>query len=133
MAEAFQFELVSPEALLLSEEVSEVTLPAGNGQMTVLSNHAATMSTVNPGVVTVKKEDGSTELIFVDGGFVEISEKGLSLLADMAEPAEELNATGIDKRMSTLEEALSSLEGAAKDAAETRLSYLQQVKLDLKV
>ena len=54
MAEAFQFELVSPERLLLSEQVIEVVVPGTEGYMTVMAHHAPLMATVKPGVVTVK-------------------------------------------------------------------------------
>ena len=54
----FNFELVSPERLLLSERVTEVVIPATEGEMTVMANHAPTMTTIKPGVVTVKAADG---------------------------------------------------------------------------
>ncbi len=58
MAEAFQFELVSPERLLLSEQVTEVVVPGTEGYMTVMAHHAPLMATVKPGVVAVKTADG---------------------------------------------------------------------------
>ena len=54
MAQAFKFELVSPERLLVSGEVESVIIPATDGEMTVMGNHAPVMTTVKPGVVTVK-------------------------------------------------------------------------------
>ena len=58
MAEPFQFELVSPERLLVSEKVEWVIIPGVEGEMTVLANHAPVMTSVKPGVVTVKPADG---------------------------------------------------------------------------
>ena len=58
MAEAFKFELVSPERLLVSEEVESVVIPGAEGEMTVMANHAPVMTTVKPGVVTVKTAAG---------------------------------------------------------------------------
>ena len=53
MAEAFKFELVSPERLLVSEQVESVVIPGAEGEMTVMANHAPVMTTIKPGVVTV--------------------------------------------------------------------------------
>ena len=53
MAGNFKFELVSPERLLVSEDVESVVIPGGEGEMTVLSNHAPLMTTIKPGVITV--------------------------------------------------------------------------------
>ncbi|MDP3897906.1 MAG: F0F1 ATP synthase subunit epsilon, partial [Mesorhizobium sp.] len=54
MAEAYTFELVSPERLLVSEQVESVIIPGTEGEMTVMVNHAPVMATVKPGVVTVR-------------------------------------------------------------------------------
>ena len=59
MADSFNFELVSPEQLLLSEAVSEVIVPAADGEMTVMANHAPVMATVKPGIVEVRACDGT--------------------------------------------------------------------------
>ena len=58
MADAFNFELVSPERLLVSEKVTEVVIPATLGEMTVMAHHAPAMTTIKPGVVSVKLAGG---------------------------------------------------------------------------
>ena len=58
MAEAFKFELVSPERLLVSEQVESVVIPGAEGEMTVMAHHAPVMTTIKPGVVTVKTAVG---------------------------------------------------------------------------
>ena len=58
MANAFNFELVSPERLLLSEQVTSVVVPGSDGYFTVMANHAPLMSTIRPGVVEVTLADG---------------------------------------------------------------------------
>ncbi|MEM8539512.1 MAG: F0F1 ATP synthase subunit epsilon, partial [Pseudomonadota bacterium] len=70
MADAFTFELVSPERLLLSEEVTEVVVPGTDGYFTVMANHAPTMSTLQPGVATVKTSAGKQEEYVIFGGFI---------------------------------------------------------------
>ena len=72
MADSFNFELVSPERLLVSEQASEVVIPATEGEMTVMARHAPTMTTLNPGVVAVKTAAGKAEKYVVLGGFADI-------------------------------------------------------------
>ncbi len=79
MAEAFQFELVSPERLLVSEQVESVVIPGAEGEMTVMANHAPVMTTVKPGVVTVRTAAGATERYVVFGGFADILPSGCTL------------------------------------------------------
>ena len=83
MAEAFQFELVSPERLLLSEQIIEVVVPGTEGYMTVMAHHAPLMATVKPGVVAVKTPDGKLDSYVVFGGFVDITPDGCTLLAEI--------------------------------------------------
>ena len=113
----FNFELVSPERLLLSEKVTEVVLPATEGEMTVMANHAPTMTTIKPGVVTVKTADGKTERFAVFGGFADILPTGCTLLAESAVHVDELDRTVLENRIDAVR---AELEGAG-DEKKTRL------------
>ena len=84
MAQPFQFELVSPERLLVSEQVESVVVPGADGEMTVMANHAPVMTTIKPGVVTVNAVGGKTERYVVFGGFADILPSGCTLLAESA-------------------------------------------------
>lgn len=117
MAESFNFELVSPERLLVSEKVTEVVIPATEGEMTVMANHAPTMTTIKPGVVAVKTAAGKTERYAVFGGFADILPSGCTLLAESAVHVDELDPTVLENR---IEAARAELEGA-DDEKKTRL------------
>ncbi len=99
MAESFNFELVSPERLLVSEKVTEVVIPATEGEMTVMANHAPTMTTIKPGVVAVKTAAGKTERYAVFGGFADILPSGCTLLAESAVHVDELDPTVLENRI----------------------------------
>jgi len=99
MADTFKFELVSPERLLVSETVTEVVIPATLGEMTVLPNHAPVMTTIKPGIVTVKLASGESHKYVVFGGFADILPTGCTLLAESATPADELSADDLQKRI----------------------------------
>lgn len=99
MADNFNFELVSPERLLLSEKVSEVVIPATDGEMTVMANHAPTMTTIKPGVVSVKLASGQVSKYVVFGGFADVLPTGCTLLAESAVPMSEISPDTLKKRI----------------------------------
>jgi F-type H+-transporting ATPase subunit epsilon len=98
----FPFELVSPERVLFAGDVTSVVVPASEGEMTVLANHAPFMSALRAGIVTV---DGGKRL-FVQGGFVDVSPAGLTLLAEKAVAVDEINAEKVTAEMKDAEEDL---------------------------
>ncbi|MCM2475269.1 F0F1 ATP synthase subunit epsilon [Rhizobium sp. CG5] len=110
MADNFNFELVSPERLLLSEQVSEVVIPATDGEMTVMAHHAPTMTTIKPGVVTVKLASGQTSKYVVFGGFADIVPTGCTLLAESAVPMSEINRDTLLKRIETAKTELAAAD-----------------------
>lgn len=128
MADTFTFELVSPEKLLLSAEVNSVVLPGSEGEMTVMANHAPTMSTVKPGVVTVEGTDGSSKYV-VFGGFADIVPTGCTLLAESAVAVDALEADELDNRIKAANEAADAAVG---DADKTRLAAFAAQLEDLK-
>ena len=117
----FNFELVSPERLLLSERVTEVVIPATEGEMTVMANHAPTMTTLKPGVVTVKSADGKTTRYVVFGGFADILPTGCTLLAESAVSSEEFDAATLEKRIAAVRAQID--ENHHSDEHVTRLEH----------
>ena len=82
----FQFDLVSPERLLMSEAVDQVDVPGLEGDFGVLEGHAPVMSTIRDGTLQVYATEGAApEAIEIRGGFAEVSFKGLAVLAEHAE------------------------------------------------
>ena len=125
MADSFNFELVSPERLLVSGSVSEVVIPATEGEMTVMANHAPTMTTIKPGVVTVKTADGKTDRYVVFGGFADILPTGCTLLAESAVHVDDIKRDDIARR---IEAAKADLEKAHGDDQKFGIeSYLAEL------
>lgn len=128
MAEAFSFELVSPERLLVSEPVAEVVVPGSEGDFTVLKGHAPFMSTIRPGFIEVKKDGAAASRIFVRGGFADVSPKGLTVLAEQAIPEAELNADKLAAAVKNAEEDLADAKtDDARQAAAEKLAQLKDV------
>ncbi|WP_164115000.1 ATP synthase F1 subunit epsilon [Sphingorhabdus sp. Alg239-R122] len=80
---ALHFELVTPEKLVRSEDVYMVQVPGSEGEFGVLEGHAPMMSTIRNGAVSIFASEGAeAEVIEIEGGFAEVSEKGLTILAE---------------------------------------------------
>jgi F-type H+-transporting ATPase subunit epsilon len=125
MAEAFQFELVSPERLLVSEQVEHVVIPGTEGEMTVMANHAPVMTTIKPGVVTVRTAAGAQERYVVFGGFADILPSGCTLLAESAVAVKDIDREDLSRR---IQDAREDAADAKDDLARTRAEeYLGQL------
>ena len=133
MAEPFQFELVSPERLLMSEPVDQVVVPGSEGYFTVLKGHAPFMSTLKPGVVDVTPAGGGTVFrIFVRGGFADVNTEGLTILAEQAIPLDEVDAAMMAQEIKDAEEDVADAKDAAlKAVAELKLHQLREVQAAL--
>ncbi|MEM8772149.1 MAG: F0F1 ATP synthase subunit epsilon [Pseudomonadota bacterium] len=128
MADKLHFTLVSPERELMSRDVDQVDIPGSEGWLGVLPNHSPLMTTLAPGMVKIR--DGSDEKrIFVRGGFAEISPTGLTVLAEEAMPAEELNAEKIAQRIKNAEEDLADADTDEKKlAAQQSLDRMKELQ-----
>jgi len=116
-----QFDLVSPERKLASVEASEIQIPGADGDFTVMAEHAPMLTTLRPGLLSVKTDSDVTEYI-VTGGFVEVSGKNASVLAEQAIPKVEVTAEVIDDLIAVATAALDNIPLEDLDAANKRLS-----------
>lgn len=131
MAEPFQFELVSPERLLMSEPVDQVVVPGSEGQFTVMKGHAPFMTTLRPGVVDIVRGT-NTMRVFVRGGFADTNTAGLTILAEMAIPVADIDPAQLAQEVKDAQEDVTDAkDGAARDAAEHRLHQLKEVQAAL--
>jgi len=129
MADKIHFDLVSPEQMLLSEDVAMVTLPGTEGDFGVLAGHAPVISALRPGVIEVKgREDGDLRL-FVRGGFVEVDPKKIVVLAEEAIPLDDFDAEALDARIRDAEEDITAAKTDADRArALEALDHLRQLR-----
>jgi F-type H+-transporting ATPase subunit epsilon len=129
MPDAFKFELVSPERLLLSGEVEQVLVPGAEGDMTVLAHHAPLLTTLRPGLLDIGLPGGEHQRYFIRGGFAEVGPSGLTVLAETAIDLVELDAGRLAQAVKDAEEDVAdAAEGAVRDRAETKLDHLRQVQ-----
>ena len=120
------FELVSPARLLFSGEVVSVTIPGTDGEMGIFAGHAPVLSTLRPGVVTITRESGQPEKIFVRGGFAEVNPSGLTLLAETAVPLAELDAAALAQQIKNSEEDVADAkDDETRRRAQENLDHLK--------
>ena len=130
MADKVKFELVSPEKLLLSEEVAMVVVPGTEGNFGVLPGHALLISTVRPGIIDVYGSDqrAVTQRLFVSGGFAEVSPERCTVLADEAMPVAEIDRSAVEAEAKTLESEVAGLKDeTARAAAEDKPGLLARL------
>jgi F-type H+-transporting ATPase subunit epsilon len=126
----FHFDLVSPERLAFSGEVDQVDIPGVEGDFGVLAGHAPVVATIRPGILTVTT--GSThQKIIVLGGLAEVSDKGLTVLADVATSMQELDRTAFADQISHMEAKLAEKEGSELDRAVERLDHFKSIQHQL--
>ena len=123
----FHFDLVSPEKLAFSGEVDQVDIPGAEGDFGVLAGHAPVVAAVRPGILTVTS-GGSKQKIIVLGGLAEVSENGLTVLADTATSIDELDRAKFAATVDEMQEKLSEKEGSELDHAIERLDHFKAIQ-----
>lgn len=121
MADTLQFELVSPERKLASMAVDSVTIPGMVGDLTAMAHHAPFLTTLRPGFLTARI--GGTETgYFVTGGFAEIADNTVSVLAEQAIERADATRPWVEAQIAEAEAAVAAAPDAARLAAQQRLN-----------
>ena len=126
----FHFDLVSPEKMAFTGEVDQVDIPGAEGDFGVLAGHAPVVASIRPGILTVIT-GGSKRKIIVLGGLAEMSEKGLTVLADVATSIDELDRAKFAETISDMEAKLAEKEGSELDKAIERLDHFKSIQQEL--
>ena len=128
MADTFHFELVSPERLLFSGDVTQVDVPGSEGDFGVLAGHAPLVAMLRPGILTVF-EGGKAERIVVFGGFAEVSPAGMTVLADEAVRVSDFDSAKLAAVIKDAEEdAADTKDDAQRDKIRRRIEQLKAVQ-----
>jgi F-type H+-transporting ATPase subunit epsilon len=130
MPATFHFDLVSPEKLAFSGEVDQVDIPGVEGDFGVLAGHAPVVAAVRPGILTITT-GGAHQKIIVLGGLAEMSDKGLTVLADVATSLQELDRAEFADTIAGMEAKLAEKEGSELDHAIERLDNFKSIQSQL--
>jgi F-type H+-transporting ATPase subunit epsilon len=126
----FHFDLVSPEKLAFSGEVDQVDVPGAEGDFGVLAGHAPVVAAMRPGILTIAA-GGARQRVIVLGGLAEVSEKGLTVLADVATSIEELDRARFAATINEMQEKLSEKDGSELDRELERLDHFKSIQHEI--
>ncbi len=127
----FHFDLVSPERVLLSGDVEQVDVPGSEGYFGVMAGHAPLITTLRPGILTIKRAGGEDRIVVL-GGFAEVSPSGLTVLADVAASVEEFDRAVLAAQIKATEEKIAKVSAdAAVDKEIARLDHFKALDYHL--
>jgi F-type H+-transporting ATPase subunit epsilon len=126
----FQFDLVSPEKLAYSGEVDQVDIPGVEGDFGVLAGHAPVVAAIRPGILTIIA-GGERQRVIVLGGVAEMSDKGLTVLADVATSVEDLDRAQFAGAIADMEAKLGDKVGVELDREIARLDHFKSIQTEL--
>ena len=126
----FHFDLVSPEKLAFSGEVDQVDVPGVEGDFGVLAGHAPVVAAIRPGILTITT-GGSHQKIIVLGGLAEMSDKGLTVLADVATSVQDIDRAQFAETISEMEAKLAEKEGSELDREIERLDHFKSIQNEI--
>ena len=129
MADQVQFELVSPERLLVSRPVEMVVVPGVEGDFGVLPGHAPLISEVRPGVIAVFEGGKVEERIFVAGGFAEVTAQRCTVLAEQALPIAEIDRGAVEADLKDAREDLADAKNDQERAAAEAAIAVAEAKI----
>ena len=122
--QTIQFELVSPEAKLVSEPVRMAVIPGGEGEFGVLAGHSSLVAVLKPGVIELSSEGDHEKQFFIAGGFADVTPEQCTVLAEEAVPVSALDRDALEQQAANLQEDIGI---AVADADKARI----QKSLDL--
>lgn len=124
-------EIVTPEKKVFSDTVDAVTVPTESGEVGILNNHAPLISTLKPGILSYTR-GGTNERMVIAGGFLEVSENNVSVLADIAETANDIDVEAARSEREKLEKELGAWKGTEEEF-ETRREQLEKAQARLQL
>ena len=117
-----KFEIVTPERTVLKEEITQVTVPTKQGEITVLPGHIPLVASLEPGVIEIVKKENDKDIMSVSGGFIEVLRDKIVILADTAERAEEIDLSRAEEAKRRAEKLLAERHTAGVDEARAEVA-----------
>jgi F-type H+-transporting ATPase subunit epsilon len=130
MADTFQLEIATPERLFVDEQVAMAELPGQNGYFGVLAGHAPLLSALGAGALTFEGGSSGRQVLVVDGGFVEVFDNHVRVLADNAEYARDIQTEAARRELDEANQKLKEAQDAEQSDTALRALQRAQARLD---
>ena len=130
MSEEFKLEIISPEKLFLSKEnVTEVVLPAYEGEMGILKDHISIISFLKPGIIKIYPKSNEEEKYYVEDGIIEFKDNNLSVLTSSIFNLKDVDKNKINDLIKTAEEETnkSEISDQARYLADQKIEVLKSI------
>ncbi len=123
-----EVEIVSPEKLLLSRAVDMVVMPASEGDLAAMADHAPMITTLRGGVIALHEGGRVTDRFYVAGGFAELTPERCTILADQAVPVGELSKAAAQRRLEAAEAAYGQTDKMNVEALDVSMEEIQSAR-----
>jgi F-type H+-transporting ATPase subunit epsilon len=121
MASTYNLDLVTPERVMLSEQVISTIAPGSEGELGILAGHAPLMTELRPGEVRITLADGrTTSHVVISGGFMEVTPDRTTILADFAERSDEIDYTRAEVDLVAARQMLAEAEAGTTQATQAK-------------
>ncbi|MEH6475554.1 MAG: F0F1 ATP synthase subunit epsilon [Sneathiella sp.] len=128
MADMVTMDLVSPEKLLLSDAYEMVVIPGAEGDFAIMAGHTPITSTLRPGVISIYEGDVEKDRIFVNGGFAQVSDDKITVLAEEAIHVVDLDRSDLEQRVqNAAEDVEDAKDDEVKRKAQENKDHLEQL------
>ncbi len=131
MSLRIKFKIVTPERTVFEDTIDQATLPVMDGEVTILPNHEPYIATLRAGEMIVKK-DGKETSLAVSGGFIELEKNKLTILADTAERAEDIDLERAEEARERAEE-LKLVAAIKKESARISVAMKHRTRYGIKI
>ena len=128
MSEALQIHIVTPAALLLSEEVEMVVIPGAEGDFGVMKDHVSFISMIRPGVIEVYQSGSVSQRYFVSGGYAETHGHECTILAEMIENMAEITNESVAQELKDAQKSLERAENDTERSKAEQAIYIAEAK-----
>ena len=128
---SIEVEIVSPERLLLSRAVDMVVMPASEGDLAAMENHAPMITTLRGGVIALHEGGRVTDRFYVAGGFAELTPERCTILADTAVPVGELDRGAAEARLAAAQQAYDDADKMNMVAVDASMDALQSARAEV--
>lgn len=125
MNNKINFDFVSPEVSIVSSEVEMVLIPGIEGDAGILPNHSPFMTTLRQGIVEITFEEGNVKRYLVEGGFADINQDKMTLLAENSLNLSDLDSNTLKTEIDIINDRLASAEDYEKISLEERKSLIE--------